>query len=83
MKAVAVFPQGREVKVIDVPEPKLRSPTQVRVRTLEVGVCGTDKEVVEQKHGKPATRFNWRSAAVSTSLSGAHIRMGTRSPVMS
>ena len=53
MKAVAVFPKGREVKVIDVPEPKLRSPGQVRVRTLEVGVCGTDKEVVEQKHGKP------------------------------
>ncbi|MFY0527125.1 glucose 1-dehydrogenase [Archangium gephyra] len=53
MKAVAVFPKGREVKVIDVPEPKLGSPTQVRVRTLEVGVCGTDKEVVEQKHGKP------------------------------
>ncbi|HEX8823413.1 MAG TPA: glucose 1-dehydrogenase [Archangium sp.] len=53
MKAVAVFPKGREVKVIDVPEPRLRSPTQVRVRTLEVGVCGTDKEVVEFKHGKP------------------------------
>ncbi|PTL77033.1 glucose 1-dehydrogenase [Vitiosangium sp. GDMCC 1.1324] len=53
MKAVAVFPKGREVKVIDVPEPRLRSPTQVRVRTLEVGVCGTDKEVVEGRHGKP------------------------------
>ena len=53
MKAVAVFPKGREVKVIDAPEPRLRSPTQVRVRTLEVGVCGTDKEVVQSKHGKP------------------------------
>ncbi|QRK11007.1 glucose 1-dehydrogenase [Archangium violaceum] len=53
MKAVAVFPKGREVKVIDVPEPRLRSPTDVRVRTLEVGVCGTDKEVVQFKHGKP------------------------------
>jgi threonine dehydrogenase-like Zn-dependent dehydrogenase len=53
MKAVAVFPKGREVKVIDAPEPRLRSPTQVRVRTLEVGVCGTDKEVVQFKHGEP------------------------------
>ncbi|WP_257461898.1 glucose 1-dehydrogenase [Archangium lipolyticum] len=53
MKAVAVFPKGREVKVIDVPEPKLRSPTEVKVRTLEVGVCGTDREVVQFKHGKP------------------------------
>ncbi len=53
MKAVAVFPKAREVKVIDVPEPRLRSPTEVRVRTLEVGVCGTDREVVQGKHGKP------------------------------
>jgi threonine dehydrogenase-like Zn-dependent dehydrogenase len=53
MKAVAVFPRGREVKVIDVPEPKPRSPTEVKVRTLEVGVCGTDREVVQFKHGKP------------------------------
>lgn len=53
MKAVAVFSKGHEVKVIQVPEPRLGSPTQVRVRTLEVGVCGTDREVVQGKHGKP------------------------------
>ncbi len=53
MKAVAVFPKGREVKVIDAPEPRLSAPTQVRVRTLEVGVCGTDKEVAQGKHGEP------------------------------
>ena len=53
MKAVAVFPQGHEVKVIDVPEPRLERPGQVRVRTLEVGVCGTDKEVVQGIHGSP------------------------------
>jgi threonine dehydrogenase-like Zn-dependent dehydrogenase len=53
MKAVAVFPKGREVKVINVEEPRCSSPTQVKVRVLEVGVCGTDKEVVEFKHGRP------------------------------
>jgi threonine dehydrogenase-like Zn-dependent dehydrogenase len=54
MKAVAVFPKSREVRVIhDAPEPRLSSPTQVRVRTLEVGVCGTDKEIVDFKHGAP------------------------------
>ena len=51
MKAVAVFSQGHEVKVIDVPEPDLDSPTQVLVRTLEVGVCGTDAEVMRGEHG--------------------------------
>jgi glucose 1-dehydrogenase len=53
MKAVAVFPKSREVRVIDAPEPRLGSATSVRVRTLEVGVCGTDQEIVEFKHGAP------------------------------
>jgi threonine dehydrogenase-like Zn-dependent dehydrogenase len=54
MKAVAVFPKSREVRVLeDAPEPRLRSPTQVRVRTLEVGVCGTDKEIADFRYGTP------------------------------
>ncbi len=53
MKAVAVFPQKREVRVIDAPEPKLQSPTQVKVRTCEVGVCGTDKDILEFTYGTP------------------------------
>jgi glucose 1-dehydrogenase len=54
MKAVAVFPKSREVRVIDdAPEPRLGSPTQVRVRTLEVGVCGTDKEILDFRYGTP------------------------------
>jgi threonine dehydrogenase-like Zn-dependent dehydrogenase len=54
MKAVAVFPKSREVRVLeDAPEPRLSAPTQVRVRTLEVGVCGTDKEIVDFRYGTP------------------------------
>ncbi|MCP3137041.1 glucose 1-dehydrogenase [Pyxidicoccus xibeiensis] len=54
MKAVAVFPKQREVRVLtDVPEPRLQSPTQVKVRTLEVGVCGTDKDIAQFTYGTP------------------------------
>ncbi|HYI01696.1 glucose 1-dehydrogenase [Hyalangium sp.] len=54
MKAVAVFPKSREVRVLeDAPEPRLRSATEVRVRTLEVGVCGTDKEIADFRYGTP------------------------------
>jgi threonine dehydrogenase-like Zn-dependent dehydrogenase len=54
MKAVAVFPKSRQVRVITgAPEPRLSSPTQVRVRTREVGVCGTDKEIADFRHGAP------------------------------
>jgi threonine dehydrogenase-like Zn-dependent dehydrogenase len=53
MKAVAVFPKQREVRVIDAPEPKLQSPTDVKVRTREVGVCGTDKDILHFTYGTP------------------------------
>jgi len=53
MKAVAVYPRTREVKLIDAPEPRLASPTDVRLRMLEVGICGTDKELCTFKYGTP------------------------------
>lgn len=53
MKAVAVFPGTREVGVIDHPEPRLSAPDQVKIRMLEVGVCGTDQEIVSFLLGSP------------------------------
>lgn len=53
MKAVAVFPATREVKLVDEPEPPLARPTDVRLRMLEVGICGTDKELSHFKYGTP------------------------------
>lgn len=53
MKAVAVYPKQREVRVIDAPEPRLQSPTQVKVRTREVGVCGTDEDILQFTYGTP------------------------------
>ena len=53
MKAVAVFPRAREVKLIDLPEPRITQPTQVKLRMLEVGICGTDKEICRFAYGTP------------------------------
>jgi threonine dehydrogenase-like Zn-dependent dehydrogenase len=53
MKAVAVFPKERAVRVIDHEEPSLGSPTEVKVRMREVGVCGTDREIVSFNYGTP------------------------------
>ena len=46
MKAIAIIPHTKTVQLIDLPEPKLETPTQVKVKVLEVGVCGTDREEV-------------------------------------
>ena len=53
MRAVAVYPVEREVKLIERPEPHIASPTEVKIRMLEVGVCGTDKELCAFVYGTP------------------------------
>lgn len=53
MKAVAVFPADRRFNVIDHPEPAIASPTDVKLRMLDVGICGTDKEIVSCEYGTP------------------------------
>jgi len=53
MKAVAVFPSQREVKLVDLAPPTLVSPTQARIRILDVGVCGTDREICAFDYGTP------------------------------
>lgn len=53
MKAVAVFPASREVKLIDQPEPGISAPDQVMLRMLAVGVCGTDREICSFEYGTP------------------------------
>jgi len=53
MKAVAVFPESKEVKLVEHDEPNISSPTEVKLRVLEVGVCGTDKEICAFEYGTP------------------------------
>lgn len=53
MKAVAVRPQLQQVGLVEVDEPALTGRHDVRVRILEVGVCGTDKEICRFEYGQP------------------------------
>jgi threonine dehydrogenase-like Zn-dependent dehydrogenase len=59
MKAVAVFPANREARIIDHPEPELSSPTQAKMRMLEVGICGTDREIAAFQYGTPPDGFDY------------------------
>jgi threonine dehydrogenase-like Zn-dependent dehydrogenase len=53
MKAVAVFPRTQEVKVIEHEAPELTRPDQVKLRILDIGICGTDKEICAFAYGTP------------------------------
>lgn len=46
MKAIAITPGLPEAEIIEVPEPQVSSPREVKIKVLEVGICGTDREEV-------------------------------------
>jgi threonine dehydrogenase-like Zn-dependent dehydrogenase len=59
MKAGAVFPGQRRVEVVALDEPKIATPNQVKLRMLEVGVCGTDREICHFHYGTPPEGFEF------------------------
>ena len=53
MQAIAVMPSSKQVCLIDQPEPHISNPTDVKLRMLEAGVCGTDREICAFEYGMP------------------------------
>lgn len=53
MKAIAVTPDRRSVDIVDQTEPPLTDPQHVKIRVLDVGVCGTDREICAFQYGTP------------------------------
>lgn len=53
MRAVGVLPSKRTVDLLSHPHPEIHSPAQVKVRTIEVGICGTDREICSFAYGTP------------------------------
>ena len=44
MKALAIVPGTAEINLIDRPFPSIKAADEVRLKVLEVGICGTDRE---------------------------------------
>ena len=54
MRAVSVFPNEHQIVLLDShPEPSLDRDTDVLLRMLDVGVCGTDREISRFDYGTP------------------------------
>jgi glucose 1-dehydrogenase len=53
MRAIAVTPSSQQIALIDQPEPEISHPTDVKLRMLEAGVCGTDREICAFEYGTP------------------------------
>ena len=53
MKAVAVVPAKKELRLVDHPMPQINGGNQIKVQTLDVGICGTDREICTFVYGSP------------------------------
>jgi threonine dehydrogenase-like Zn-dependent dehydrogenase len=47
MKAIAITPGKGNAHLIDIEEPEIKSPDDVKLEVLEIGICGTDREEIE------------------------------------
>lgn len=52
MKSVGVVPKQKELRLIDHPEPSITASNELKIRTLEVGICGTDREICTFAYGQ-------------------------------
>lgn len=53
MRAVGVFPGKQSIEVIDIPDEKIENDRDVRIHVLDVGICGTDREIARFQYGSP------------------------------
>jgi threonine dehydrogenase-like Zn-dependent dehydrogenase len=53
MRAVTLDYQERRLRERELAAPEIRKPTQVLMRVLEAGVCGTDRELANFRFGSP------------------------------
>lgn len=53
MRAVGVVPGKREVRLIEHAAPEITGAYDIKIKSLDVGICGTDKEICNFVYGSP------------------------------
>ena len=44
MRAIAVVPGTKTIRMVERPRPSIGAPDEIELRVLRVGICGTDRE---------------------------------------
>lgn len=47
MKAISLIPQTTNIALSEIEEPHIASPDDIKIKVLQVGICGTDREEAE------------------------------------
>ncbi len=75
MKAIAIKPGTTDIHLADIPEPQISSPDEVKVRVLQVGICGTDRE--EAAGGRAAAPAGKTELVIGHEMIGQVVQVGS------
>jgi len=53
MKAIAVKPSNKSINLIEIDEPSISASNDIKIKILDVGLCGTDREICGFEYGTP------------------------------
>jgi threonine dehydrogenase-like Zn-dependent dehydrogenase len=75
MKAIAIIPGTTQVSLINIDEPVITSPDEVKLRVLQVGICGTDRE--EVSGGRAKAPENKKELVIGHEMFGEVVETGS------
>jgi threonine dehydrogenase-like Zn-dependent dehydrogenase len=74
MKAIALVPGTDRLRLVDRPEPEIAASDQVKVRVLQVGICGTDRD--EAAGGRAEAPPGKRELVIGHEMMGQVVAVG-------
>jgi len=76
MKAISIVPHIAKVTLSDISEPIISSPYDIKIRVLQVGICGTDRE--EVAGGRADAPAGKQSLIIGHEMFGQVIAIGNK-----
>jgi threonine dehydrogenase-like Zn-dependent dehydrogenase len=74
LQAIAVVPGTTITRLVDRPEPTITAPHDVKLRTVRVGICGTDRE--EVRGGRAAAPSGREDLVIGHEMLGQVVEVG-------
>ncbi len=75
MKAIAIIPGTTNVSMINVDEPVILHPDEVKLKIWQVGICGTDRE--EVSGGRATAPVNKKELVIGHEMFGEVVETGS------
>lgn len=76
MKAIAIIPGTTNISVVDVEEPQVDKENDIKIKVLQVGICGTDRE--EAEGGRADAPPGQKRLIIGHEVFGRVVEIGTR-----